>query len=124
MTCVVLAFFWESVDGRHWVCGDVLDVQFDCDLVGMKVGVERGNVVVGVMVRVVDEFRVVDVPNDVENVSMIESGIGEHVVDEGGEWNAVVIWIDLNVVEESVDVVEPEVEVEELWLVVNGCNED
>ena len=94
-----------------------MDVQFDCDLVGMKVGVERGNVVVSVMVRVVDELRVVDVPNDVENVSMIESGIGEHVVDEGGEWNAVVIWIDLNVVEESVDVVEPEVEVEELWLV-------
>ena len=39
---VVWAFVWESVVGQHWVCGDVCDVKLECDLVGVRSGVEGG----------------------------------------------------------------------------------
>ena len=103
----VWAFVWESVVGQHWVCGDVFDVKSECDLVGVRFGVERGNVDDGVTARVVDELKIVDALNDVVNVVKSESGIGVHVDGVEGDWSAVGIWIDVNVVEELVDVVDP-----------------
>ena len=103
---VVWAFVWESVVGQHWVCGDVFDVKSECDLVGVRSGVERGNVDDGVTARVVDELKIVDALNDVVNVVKSENGIGVHVDGVEGEWSAVGIWIDVNVVEDPVDVVD------------------
>ena len=68
---------------------------------------ERGNVDDGVTARVVDELKIVDALNDVVNVVKSENGIGVHVDGVEGEWSAVGIWIDVNVVEELVDVVDP-----------------
>ena len=84
------------------MCGDVFDVKSECDLVGVRFGVERGNVDDGVTARGVDELKIVDALNDVVNGVKSENGIGVHV-----EWSAVGIWIDVNVVEELVDVVDP-----------------
>ena len=81
---VVWAFVWESVVGQHWVCGDVCDVKLECDLVGVRFGVERGNVAGGGMARAENETKVVDVLNDVVNVARSESGICVHDVDVEG----------------------------------------
>ena len=108
---VVWAFVWESVVGQHWVCGDVCDVKLECDLVGVRSGVEKGNVAGGVMARVENEMKIVDVLNDVVNVAKSESGIGVHGADVEGEWSAVGIRIDVDVVGQPFDVVGPEVEV-------------
>ena len=72
---------------------------------------EKGNVVGGVMVRVENEMKIVDVLNNVVNVAKSESGIGVHGVDVEGEWSAVGIRIGVDVVGQQVDVVDPEVEV-------------
>ena len=106
---VVWAFVWESVVGQHWVCGDVCDMKLECDLVGVRSGVEKGNVVGGVMARVENDMKIVDVLNDVVNVAKSESGIGVHGVDVEGEWSAVGIRIGVDVVGQPFDVVGPEV---------------
>ena len=54
---VVWAFVWESVVGQHWVCGDVCDVKLECDLVGVRFGVERGNVAGGGMALAENEMK-------------------------------------------------------------------
>ena len=84
----VWAFVWGSVVGQHWVCGDVFDVKSECDLVGVRSGVERENVADGVTARVVDELKIVDVLNDVVNVVKNENGIGVHVDDVEEEWRS------------------------------------
>ena len=43
----VWAFVRESVVGQHLVCGDVCDVAWECDLVGVRSAVERENVAGG-----------------------------------------------------------------------------
>ena len=108
---VVWVFVWESVVGQHWVCGDACDVKLECDLVGVRSGVEKGNVAGGVMARVEDEMKIVDVLNDVVNVVQSENGSGVHVGDVEGEWSAVGIRIDVDVVVQTFDVVGLEVEV-------------
>ena len=113
---VVWAFVWESVVGQHWVCGDAYDVKLECDLVGVRSGVEKGNVADGVTAHVEDEMKIVDVLNDVVNVVKSENGIGVHGGDVEGEWSAVGIWIDVDVVGQPVDVVGLEVEVWRMWL--------
>ena len=79
---------WEFVAGivvvPHWVCGDVCDVKLECDLVGVRFSVERGNVAGGGMARAENETKVVDVLNDVVNVARSESGICVHDVDVEG----------------------------------------
>ena len=110
---VVWVFVWESVDGQHWVCGDVcgMGMELECDLVGVRSGVERGSVAGGGMARVENGMKVVDVLNDVVNVEKSESGIGVHDVDVEGEWSAVGIQSDVDVVGLPFDVVGPKVEV-------------
>ena len=49
--------------------------------------------------------------NDVVNVAKSESGIGVHDADVEGEWSAVGIRIDVDVVGQPFDVVDLEVEV-------------
>ena len=56
-------------------------------------------------------MEIVDALNDVVNVAKSENGIGVDVEGVEGEWSAFGIWIDVNVVEELVDVVDPQVEV-------------
>ena len=63
------------------------------------------------MSRVENEVKVVGGLNGGVNVAKSESGIGVHGVGVEGEWNAVGIRIDVDVVGPQFDVVDPEVEV-------------
>ena len=83
----------------------------ECDLVGVRSGVEKGNVAGGVIARVENEMKIVDVLNDVVNVAKSESGIGVHDAAVEGEWSAVGIRMDVDVAGRLFDVVGPEVEV-------------
>ena len=96
---------WESVGVQHLVFGDVLDVKWECGLVGVRSGVEKGNVG-----DVVKGFEVVgseifDGVSDVVNVAKSEIGIGVDVGDVEGELSAVGIVNDENADKKLVDVV-------------------
>ena len=54
---VVWAFVWGIVVVLHWVYGDVCDVKLECDLVGVRFGVERGNVAGGGMALAENEMK-------------------------------------------------------------------
>ena len=82
---VVWEFVWGIVVVPHWVYGGVCDVKLECDRVGVRYGVVRGNVAGGGMALVENETKVVDVLNDVVNVAKSESGICVHDVDMEGE---------------------------------------
>ena len=96
---------WESVGVQHLVFGDVLDVKWECGLVGVRSGVEKGNV--GDVLRdcEVDGSEIFDGVNDVVNVAKSEIGICVGVEDVEGEWSVVEIWNVENADEELVEVV-------------------
>ena len=81
---MVSVFVWEIVVGPHWVYGDVCDATMGCDPVGVRFGVEKGNVAVGEMVPVENETKVAVVLNDVVSVAESENEICVHGDDVEG----------------------------------------
>ena len=77
----------------------------------MKSGGEEKNVGGVLMGRELDGSEICDGLNDVGSVAKSEIGICVNVEGVEGEWNVFGIWSDVNVDEDLVDVVEPQVEV-------------
>ena len=82
--CVVWVFVWEIVVGPHWVYGGVCNAKMGRDPVGVRFGVEKGNVAVGEMVLVESETKVVVVLNEVVSVAESENEICVHGDDVEG----------------------------------------